>query len=170
MAEKMAQNQRFQNYPDKSVRYVARTHQARNLREVHQPQRESQEKNIEQINYYYNGGYGASGIKAEDVKITLISTLVLFSIILCYCLARSVGSKVCTKKWCLKRRKNKEEMVARRAKEKKEMKKLIKNFRGTLYLNDIEEQIKKEGVYEFQNDSVLGDEDDEDDLAHQATN
>ena len=61
-------------------------------------------------------------------------------------------------------------MVARRAKEKKEMKKLIKNFRGTLYLNDIEEQIRKEGVYEFQNDSVLGDEDDEDDLAHQATN
>ena len=61
-------------------------------------------------------------------------------------------------------------MVARRAKEKKEMKKLIKNFRGTLYLNDIEEQIRKEGVYEFQNDSVLGDEDDEYDLAHQATN
>ena len=40
-------------------------------------------------------------------------------------------------------------MAARRAKEKKEMKKLIKNFRGTLYLNDIEEQIRKEGVYEF---------------------
>ena len=61
-------------------------------------------------------------------------------------------------------------MAARGAKEKKEMKKLIKNFRGTLYLHDIEEQIRKEGVYEFQNDSVLGNEDDEDDLAHQASN